>query len=56
MDIYVSSTVDTGDSWVFKEGHSIRLSIACANNEIFEFTNNAKIRGLNYENYFKRNQ
>ena len=25
-------------SWVFKEGHSIRLSIACANNEIFELT------------------
>ncbi len=25
-------------SWVFKSGHSIRLSIACANNTIFELT------------------
>lgn len=25
-------------SWTFKKGHSIRLSIACANNEIFELT------------------
>ena len=35
----VKLTVDLmPTSWTFKEGHSIRMSIACANNNIFELT------------------